>query len=161
MIQVAFTLINGPWLLTVWWFLRTWEPDPLGVSMVSISLLWPALIPIRPWLLSIPLTSSPTWFSQPWLSPNPDPHTDQSAPTGTHRVSTTARKRGYFFTYTLSPADPSSFRRTDVTQIWGQSLWLPHNNILPLQTRTEQYYSLPKYHTVSNQHTARHQTGHN
>lgn len=65
MIQVAFTLINGPWLLTVWWFLRTWEPDPLGVSMVSISLLLPALIPIRPWLLSIPLTSSPTWFSQP------------------------------------------------------------------------------------------------
>lgn len=99
----------------------------------------------------------PHLFSQPWPS-----HGPQSAPTGTHRVSTIAGKRGYFFTYTLSPAGPSSFRRrTDVTQIWGQSLWPPHNNILPLQTRTEQYYSLPNYHTVSNQHTARHQTGHN
>ena len=39
MIQVAFTFINGPWLLTLCGFLRTWEPDPLGVSMVSISLL--------------------------------------------------------------------------------------------------------------------------
>lgn len=41
----------------------SWEPGNL--TMGSMSLLWPTWTPICPWLLSIPLTSSPTCSLNP------------------------------------------------------------------------------------------------
>lgn len=59
------TPINGPWILAVCWFLSTRERDPLGVSMVSIRLMCPALTPIFTWLLFPP--GHTAWTSRPHL----------------------------------------------------------------------------------------------
>lgn len=168
------TPVNGPWILTLCWFLSTRERDPLGVSMGSIRLMCPALTPIFTWLLFPP---GPTaWTSRPHLvlptlASQPTLTSTTVGPYGDLQSFYNWPREGpvYFFYLQFIPGvlhvHNSFKRRTDVTQVPEQSLWLPpppsDTMSFPPQPQTEQCNNLLKYHTVSNQHAVRYQIDHN